>query len=97
MDWHRWHPNTGHSRWFGDARLDEHGRRLSIGGSPWRGAQTPRSTHHHHVPLRPPFSPLANGATPFANSVDMLNGAPPLANFSQDATPFTITLYTIYI
>jgi hypothetical protein len=41
------------------------------------------------VPLRPPFSPLANGATPLANSVNILNGATPLTNFPKVATPFT--------
>jgi hypothetical protein len=48
------------------------------------------------VPLRPPFSPLANGATPLANSVDMLNGATPLTNFLKlqrrsPIAPFTNT------
>jgi hypothetical protein len=49
------------------------------------------------VPLRYHFSRWPMGPPHSPNSVDMLNEAPPLANFSQGATPFTITLYTRYI
>ena len=35
------------------------------------------------VPLRPPISPLANGATPLANKVPLPDGGSPLANFLE--------------
>ena len=35
------------------------------------------------VPLRPPISPLANGATLLANKVPLPDGGSPLANFLE--------------